>query len=98
MSGGRPVKLFLDRATELKIGGNRPSAYGKIKVAAKKDGTITAWQSESWATGGIGGGGMPPIPYVFGNIPNRRKNHTAVSINAGGQRLGAPPTTSRPAI
>src|SRR5579864_7316900 len=31
-SGGKPVKLFLDRATELKIGGNRPSAYAKIKI------------------------------------------------------------------
>ena len=56
-SNGRPVKLFLDRATELMIAGNRPSAYANIKVAAKKDGTITAWQSESWSTGGIGGGG-----------------------------------------
>ena len=49
-SGGKPVKLFLDRATELMIAGNRPSAYAKIKVGAKKDGTIIAWQSESWAT------------------------------------------------
>ncbi len=31
-AGGRPVKLFLDRATELMIAGNRPSAYGKIKI------------------------------------------------------------------
>ena len=44
-AGGKPVKLFLDRATELTIAGNRPSAFAKIKVAAKKDGTITAWQS-----------------------------------------------------
>jgi xanthine dehydrogenase YagR molybdenum-binding subunit len=44
-SGGKPVKMYLDRATELKIAGNRPSAFAKIKVAAKKDGTITAWQS-----------------------------------------------------
>src|SRR5262249_35085196 len=26
-SGGRPVKVFLDRATELEIAGNRPSAF-----------------------------------------------------------------------
>ena len=78
-SGGKPVKLYLDRATELKIAGNRPSAFANIKVGAKKDGTITAWQSASWATGGMGGGGMPPIPYVFTEIPNKRLNHTAIA-------------------
>ena len=71
-AGGRPVKMFLDRAMELETAGNRPSAFAKIKLAAKKDGTITAWQSESWATGGMGGGGIPPIPYVYTNIPNKR--------------------------
>ena len=89
-SGGRPVKLFLDRATELMIAGNRPSGYANIKVAAKKDGTITAWQSESWSTGGIGGGGSPPLPYVL-DIPNQRKNHTAVSTNCGGVRAWRAP-------
>lgn len=90
-AGGQPVKLYLDRATELQIGGNRPSAFANIKVAAKKDGTITAWQSSSWATGGLTGGGMPPLPYVFTEIPNKRLNHTAVSINAGGARAWRAP-------
>ncbi|MGA2591952.1 MAG: xanthine dehydrogenase family protein molybdopterin-binding subunit [Bryobacteraceae bacterium] len=90
-SGGKPVKLFLDRATELQIAGNRPSAFAQIKVAAKSDGTITAWQSTSWATGGMGGGGMPPLPYVFTEIPNKRLNHTAVAINAGGARAWRAP-------
>ena len=56
--GGRaPVKLFLDRATEQLIAGNRPSAFAKIKIGGKKDGTITAWQSQSWGTGGFATGG-----------------------------------------
>ncbi len=38
----------------------------------------------------------PPIPYVF-DIPNQRKNHTAVSINAAARAPGALPITSRPA-
>jgi xanthine dehydrogenase YagR molybdenum-binding subunit len=97
-SGGRPVKLFLDRATELEIAGNRPSAYGKIKVGGKKDGTITAWQSQSWATGGVGGGGMPPIPYVFTDIPNKRINHSAVSINAGPQRAWRAPNNQQASL
>ena len=89
-SGGRPVKLFLDRASELLIGGNRPSGFAKVKVAAKKDGTITAWDSTSWSTGGVGGGGAPPIPYVF-DIPNQRKSHSAVSTNCGGARAWRAP-------
>lgn len=90
-AGGRPVRLFLDRATELAIAGSRPSAYAKIKMGARKDGTITAWQSESWATGGMGGGGMPPIPYIFSQIPNLRTRHTAVSTNCSGQRAWRAP-------
>src|SRR5580700_2183096 len=90
-SGGKPVKMYLDRATELKIAGNRPSAFANIKIAAKKDGTITAWQSTSWATGGMAGGGMPPLPYVFTEITNRRMNHTAVAVNAGGARAWRAP-------
>ena len=82
-AGGKPVKIFLDRTTELLIAGNRPSAYGKIKIAGKKDGTITAWQSDTWASGGFAGGGQPPLPYVYTNIPSTRLNHTSVSVNAG---------------
>ena len=91
MSGGKPVKWMLERNTELQIAGNRPSAFAKIKVAAQKDGTLVAWQSESWATGGIGGGGSPPIPYVFTEIPNKRMNHSAVATNTGGVRAWRAP-------
>ena len=88
---GRPVKMFLDRATELTIAGVRPSHFAKIKVGAKKDGSIVAWQSESWSTGGFGGGNIPPIPYVYTQIPNIRLNHNAVSVNAGPQRAWRAP-------
>jgi xanthine dehydrogenase YagR molybdenum-binding subunit len=90
-SGGRPVKLYLDRATELNIAGNRPSAFAKIKLAANKDGTITGWESTSWATGGMSGGGMPPLPYVFTSIPNKRLNHSAVQTNGGPLRAWRAP-------
>ncbi len=93
-SGGRPVKLFLDRATELQIAGNRPSVFAKVKVAAKRDGTITAWDSQSWATGGMTGGGVNAqlLPYVFSKVPNRRVNHTAVALNTGSARAWRAPT------
>ncbi|GIU75438.1 MAG: dehydrogenase [Bryobacteraceae bacterium] len=81
MAGGRPVKLFLERPVEQVIAGCRPSAYARIKLGADKDGKIILWESESWSTGGVGGGGSPPIPYVYTRIPNQRKNHWAVSTN-----------------
>ena len=90
-SGGRPVRLFLDRASDVTIAGNRPSAFAEIKIAASKDGTVTGWQSKSWATGGIGGGGMPPIPYVFSEIPNRKLVHSSVAVNAGASRAWRAP-------
>jgi len=90
-SGGRPVKLFLDRASELTIAGIRPSHYAKIKMGAKADGTITAWQSDSWSSGGFGGGPATPIPYVFANIPHQRINHASVSLNTGPQRAWRAP-------
>jgi xanthine dehydrogenase YagR molybdenum-binding subunit len=82
-AGGAPVKLFLDRAMEQMIAGNRPSAYGKIKIAGKKDGTVTAWQSLTWGTGGFATSGSPPLPYVVDRIPNKRLNYSWVSVNAG---------------
>ena len=92
---GAPVKLFLDRATELTVAGNRPSAFAKIKLGGKKDGTITVWQSESWATGGFSGGGMPPIPYAYTNIPNRRLHHSSVSLNTAPQRAWRAPNNQQ---
>ena len=91
-SGGKPVMLFLDRATELTVAGVRPSHFANIKLGAKKDGTITVWQSESWSSGGFAGGGMAPLPYVLRNkMPNYRLNHTAVALNAGPQRAWRAP-------
>jgi xanthine dehydrogenase YagR molybdenum-binding subunit len=50
-----------------------------------------AWESNSWGTGGPGGGGPPPLPYVFTDIPNIRKQHTAVSANIGPARAWRAP-------
>jgi xanthine dehydrogenase YagR molybdenum-binding subunit len=89
-AGGKPVRVMLERDAELEVAGCRPSAYAKVKVGARKDGTLTAWQSESWGTGGPGGGGAPPMPYVV-NIPNQRKQHTAVATNIGPARAWRAP-------
>jgi xanthine dehydrogenase YagR molybdenum-binding subunit len=94
-AGGLPVKLFLDRATEQRIAGNRPSAYAKIKIGGTRDGLVTAWQSTGWGTGGFGTVGGPPLPYVIDRIPHQRINHTAVSVNAGPQRAWRAPNNQQ---
>ena len=88
---GRPVKFMLDRGPELQLAGARPSAFAKIKVGAKKDGTLVAWQSEAWGTGGLAGRGGPPLPYIFTKIPNIRRRYTPVSTNTGAARAWRAP-------
>ena len=96
-AGGAPVKMMLERRAELEIAGARPSAFARVKVGASKDGELLVWQSSSWATGGPGGGGMPPIPYVF-DIPNQRLEHTSVATNAGPARAWRAPNHPQAAV
>lgn len=83
---GRPVKLMLDRKEEHLATGNRPSAYARVKAALDAGGKITAWDCETWGTGGAGSGAGFPLPYNVYEIPNRRRRHKDVYINAGPQR------------
>ncbi len=87
---GAPVKMMLDRHAELAVAGDRPSAFAEIEVGAKKDGTLTAWTSKSWGSGGPGSAGNPPLPYVF-QIPNRRHQHSAVPTNRASSRAWRAP-------
>jgi xanthine dehydrogenase YagR molybdenum-binding subunit len=96
-AGGRPVRFMQERDSELKVAGARPSAFARVKVGAKKDGTLVAWQSQSWGSGGPGGGGMPPIPYVFA-IPNQKKEHTAIRTNVGPSRAWRAPNHPQAAV
>ena len=97
-AGGAPVRLFLDRSMDQLIAGNRPSAFAQIKVAGKKDGTVTAWQSHAWGTGGFSGGNSPPLPYVLTEIPNQRMNFTGVSVNAGMSQAWRAPNNQQAAF
>lgn len=98
MAGGKPVKYFLDRDAEVMIAGSRPSAYAKVKVAAKKDGTITAWESDAWGSGGMGNIGSPPYPYVWTRIPNIKTKFQAVNTNVGPQRAWRAPNHPQAAL
>lgn len=81
-SAGAPVKLMLDREEEMLATGNRPSSWQKIKIGAKKDGTLTAFELDSFGTGGVGGGAGVPQPYIY-KFPNWKTRHQDVFINAG---------------
>jgi xanthine dehydrogenase YagR molybdenum-binding subunit len=82
---GTPVKLMLDRKEEHLVTGNRPSAAARVKAGVAADGTITAFDGESWGTGGAGAGAGFPLPYIY-QIANRRRAHKDVFINTGQQR------------
>lgn len=82
-----PVKLMLDRASEITAGGCRPSAYGKVKVGATKDGKITAYEVDCYGTAGIQASAtvtFNALPYVY-PIPYKRK-HTRIRTNTQAQR------------
>ena len=87
---GRPVKMMLERDHELTVAGARPSMYANVKIGAKKDGTLVAWDSQSWGTGGPASSGAPPLPYIW-QFPNSRVKHTAVLTNIGPERAWRAP-------
>jgi xanthine dehydrogenase YagR molybdenum-binding subunit len=92
---GRPVKMMLERDHELLAAGGRPSMYARVRVGAKRDGTLTAWSSESWGTGGPAAAGTPNLPYVIGAARDpllpKRSRHTTVFTNIGPARAWRAP-------
>jgi xanthine dehydrogenase YagR molybdenum-binding subunit len=89
---GRPVKLMLDRVQEMKIAGNRPSGYIKVRLGADKDGMITVWDSEHWGTSGVTGGPADyrQIPYVY-RPANQRISQVNIKTNNSPQRAWRAP-------
>jgi xanthine dehydrogenase YagR molybdenum-binding subunit len=93
-AGGLPVRLMLTRFDEALAVGNRPSSFQKVRLGAKKDGTLVAYELESFgtagyasggATAGGGGGAGFPAPYIY-RVPSTRVRQTTVAINAGSAR------------
>ncbi len=100
-----PVRLMLTRFDEALAVGNRPSSFQKVKLGAKSDGTLVAYELESFGTAGIGSGGSTegggggagfPAPYIY-SVPNIRVKQSGVAINAGSARAfrapGHPPAS-----
>lgn len=89
---GSPVRLMLDRRNEHLSVGNRPDSHMKIRIGAKKDGTITAIDGTSWGTAGVGtgAGAMGPVRNMYA-VENMRSREYDVFTNAGpGSAFRAP--------
>jgi xanthine dehydrogenase YagR molybdenum-binding subunit len=82
---GAAVKLMLDRAEEVTVGGVRPSAYGKVRIGGSLDGSVTAYDVDTYGSPGVGNGAtVGPLPYVY---PFESKTkHTVVRLNTQTQR------------
>jgi xanthine dehydrogenase YagR molybdenum-binding subunit len=93
MAGGKPVKIMLERDAELMVAGSRPSVFAKVKLAAKKDGVITAWESNVWGTGGVGNFNFAGLlPYIFrAGVENRKEVFSVIGANVGPQRAWRAP-------
>jgi xanthine dehydrogenase YagR molybdenum-binding subunit len=81
---GAPVRLMLDRREEHVAVGNRPSSLQRLKVGAKRDGTLTAIALESYGTGGVAAGaGVGFCHATMYPCPNVSTAHYDVFTNAG---------------
>ncbi len=84
-----PVKLMLDRAEEVTVAGNRPSAYGTVRMAATQQGDIRAYEVDCYGTPGTGSSStvnLGLLPYVYTSIPFVKRTHQVVRLNAGRAR------------
>ncbi len=81
---GRPVKLMLDRQEEHVSAGNRPNSHQKLKIGAKKDGSLTAIELKSWGTAGVGlGAGVGRVAQDMYTCPNFYTEQYDVFTHAG---------------
>ena len=89
---GAPVRLMLDRKEEQLSAGNRPNSDQRLRIGAKKDGTITAIQLISYGSAGCGMGAGCAGPVT--NLYKWATLHTEendVFLNAGpGREFRAP--------
>ena len=95
-----PVRIFLTRFDQALAVGNRPSSFQKIKLGAKEDGTLHAFEFDNYGTAGIGGaadggGGGSGVglraPYIY-RVPNTRVKQAVVNVNAGSGRAFRAPS------
>jgi xanthine dehydrogenase YagR molybdenum-binding subunit len=79
-----PVKLFANRKEEHWFNGNRPDSWQRLKIGAKKDGTLTAMHLISYGTAGVGTGAgtAGPVQNMY-KCPVVKTEEYDVFTNAG---------------
>lgn len=81
---GAPVRLVLDRREEHVSVGNRPASLQRLKIGAKRDGSLTAVELHSFGTGGVAAGaGVGQCHHSMYPCPNVSIEHYDVFTNAG---------------
>jgi xanthine dehydrogenase YagR molybdenum-binding subunit len=81
---GAPVRLMLDRKEEHLSTGNRPDSVQKLKIGAKRDGTLTAIHLECYGTAGTGtGAGTAGPAQNMYQCPNVLTEESDVFTHAG---------------
>jgi xanthine dehydrogenase YagR molybdenum-binding subunit len=85
-----PVKLMLDRAEEVVVGGNRPSAFGTVKMACNAQGQFRTYEVDCYGSSGTGNAAtvnLQYLPYVYApSIPFIKRNHRVVRLNTSPAR------------
>ncbi|MDY7228922.1 xanthine dehydrogenase family protein molybdopterin-binding subunit [Hyalangium rubrum] len=79
-----PVRMVLDRREEHVSGGNRPNSIQRLKLGAKRDGSLVALQLQAYGSGGVAGGaGVGFCHATLYSCPNVQVEQFDVFTNAG---------------
>ncbi len=79
-----PVRLVLDREEEQMDSGNRPGTWQRLRIGARRDGSLTAISLLSYGTAGVAlGAGVGNMAQALYACPNFTGAQHDVFINAG---------------
>jgi xanthine dehydrogenase YagR molybdenum-binding subunit len=94
-AAGAPVRLVLDRSEEQLDSGNRPGTVQRLRIGARRDGSLTAISLFTYGTAGTAiGAGVGNVAQAMYACPNFAIEQSDVFINAGpGCAMRAPGNT-----
>jgi xanthine dehydrogenase YagR molybdenum-binding subunit len=79
-----PVRIILDRQEEQMDSGNRPGTWQRLRIGAKRDGSLTAISLVSYGTAGVAvGAGIGNVAQAMYACANYEAAQHDVFINAG---------------
>jgi len=89
---GAPVALIFDRTEEQQASGNRPGTWQRLRIGARRDGTLTAISLASYGTAGVElGAGVGNIAQAMYECPNfEMAQHDVFTNAAPGCAMRAP--------